>query len=59
MQKNYIIFRGRLQENKGSLAVIFIPIFKEDDTMAKRKKYPKLPNGYGSIKRLSGSIQIS
>lgn len=22
--------------------------------MAKRKKYPKLPNGYGSIKRLSG-----
>jgi integrase len=31
-----------------------MPIFKEDDTMAKRKKYPKLPNGYGSIKRLSG-----
>jgi len=54
MQENYIIFRGRLQENKGSLAVIFMPIFKEDDTMAKRKKYPKLPNGYGSIKRLSG-----
>ena len=23
-----------------------------DDTMAKRKKYPKLPNGYGSIKYL-------
>ena len=22
--------------------------------MARRKKYPKLPNGYGSIKRLSG-----
>jgi hypothetical protein len=22
--------------------------------MPKRKKYPKLPNGYGSIKRLSG-----
>ena len=54
MQKNYIIFRDRLQENKSSLAVIFMPIFKEDDTMAKRKKYPKLPNGYGSIKRLSG-----
>ena len=54
MQKNYIIFRGRLQENKSSLAVIFIPIFKEDDIMPKRKKYPKLPNGYGSIKRLSG-----
>ena len=34
--------------------LFFIPIFKEDDTMAKRKKYPKLPNGYGSIKRLSG-----
>ena len=30
------------------LAVIFIPIFKEDDTM-------KLPNGYGSITKLTGN----
>ena len=42
------------------LAVIFVPIFvrrrtaERTDTMARRKKYPKLPNGYGSIKRLSG-----
>ena len=35
-------------------AVIFIPFFQEDDTMARKKKYPKLPNGYGSIKKLSG-----
>ena len=36
------------------LAVIFIPKNrKEDDVMArKRKKYPKLPNGYGSISYL-------
>lgn len=42
------------------LAVIFIPIFvrrrtrKEMRIVGRRKKYPKLPNGYGSIKRLSG-----
>ena len=33
--------------------LFFIPFFRSD-TMSKRKKYPKLPNGYGSIKRLSG-----
>lgn len=32
MQKNYIIFRDSLQENKSSLAVIFMPIYT---------KYPK------------------
>ena len=46
-----IIFGNSLQENEGSLAVIFIPK-KEDDSMARRKKHPKLPNGYGQIKYL-------
>ncbi len=36
-------------------AVIFIPIFKEDDTVTAKKKHPKLPNGFGSIKKLSGN----
>lgn len=38
---------------KNGYAMSYITIEK-DDTMAKRKKYPKLPNGYGSIKYLGG-----
>lgn len=34
------------------LAAIFIPKFKGDDDMAKRKKHPRLPNGYGQIRFL-------
>lgn len=34
------------------LVAIFIPKFKGDDDMAKRKKHPRLPNGYGQIRFL-------
>lgn len=34
------------------LAAIFIPKCKGDDDMAKRKKHPRLPNGYGQIRFL-------
>lgn len=40
-----IIFGQPLQENESSLAVIFIPIFKEDNTMAKAK-YKQTAKGY-------------
>nr|DAG85322.1 MAG TPA: Integrase [Caudoviricetes sp.] len=55
--QNYcIIFGAATQaEHEFQLAVIFIPIFKEDDFMAKKKKYPNLPNGFGSIRKLSGN----
>lgn len=47
---NYIVSSSVTGGKRPS--VFFILNFKEDDNMPKRKRMPKLPNGYGSIRYL-------